>query len=539
MISGVTLTTIPKVFSTATVTPLSQVTYALTDYDFTATLLDKIPANGYIGLNFPSTITLKTLSVTAASFGVAANCFISTTGNSINITSCITADVTNLSITFTISGINNPPSLEPTTSFSIFTYGPLGQVNNLTSGLTLTVTIPATSTIFSLTSFSSTVHSFTDYTLTVTLAVPHQANDYFLLKIPSSMAFSALPSCNALAGVASAGCLILNGSLRVTLGGIPTGPVQVNISAIRNYDIAETSVSFNVTFYSSTNFQMETTPNSSIIYTAATLSQCSVSNNDQIALNEASNITLTITTPFSIHSSFLVNGTSLKIVLPAELTLIANSSCNSGLGACAVSNGSAIVSNVGLGLSSATVTLFNIQLASFNVSSSSFSVSFLYSGLNVANLSTGIVVTAYCNSPCQRCVSTKSACATCLPSPNLAIYLYTSNSTCLANCPNTFFPNISICSTCVPPCLWCYDSANCTKCMNNTWLMGNSCLTTCPPTYYNDSTGVCLPCTTPCGNCTTLSNCSSCIVGFFTSFSCVNASSCPPATYGNTTTRIC
>jgi hypothetical protein len=239
-----------------TVTPGSFITFALTTYTFTATLSDFIPASGYISIGFPSTITFSSLALASASFGTGT-CQINIVNVTIvNINNCFGADMTSLNMSLTLSGILNPPSLQPTTSFSFATYGPLGQVNYISTGLSVTMQTPATSIAFSISPLSFVVHALTKYSLGFTFAVPHSANDYFDLSIPSSMAFSASPTCAQVSGFAGISCATVNTtSIRITITASPLLVSAMSIQNIRNYDIA-TSLSYSVTIYNSLGFAM-------------------------------------------------------------------------------------------------------------------------------------------------------------------------------------------------------------------------------------------------------------------------------------------
>ena len=72
--------------------------------------------------------------------------------------------------------------------------------------MTVTMTTPATTTTFTVTPDSNIVHEMTTYVLTFTLAVPHSANDYFFLNVPSTMEIDAGLSCAANSGISSASC---------------------------------------------------------------------------------------------------------------------------------------------------------------------------------------------------------------------------------------------------------------------------------------------------------------------------------------------
>jgi len=91
------------------IVPSSLFTYATTSYIFSINLVDRILADGYISITFPPTITLTTVSIVTASFNTAS-CLVAASGNRVNLTSCFSADLAALGISFTLSGIINPPS---------------------------------------------------------------------------------------------------------------------------------------------------------------------------------------------------------------------------------------------------------------------------------------------------------------------------------------------------------------------------------------------------------------------------------------------
>jgi hypothetical protein len=539
VISGVTMTSTSNAITVASITSTSLITYALTTYTIFAVLPDPIPASGYIKVDFPSTITFGTVAISSASF-TTTSCTVPTlVGTTVTINACFSADMTNANISIVLSGIYNPPSLQPTTTFSIKTYGPIGIVDSIISGLLVTMTTPATTSSFTIAPLNDMVHTFTQYNLALTFAVPHQNGDYFVMKIPASMAYSASPTCVPISGIVSVSCILLNlTAIKVNLGAVPSASAQISISNIRNYDVA-TSQSFQLFFYNSGNYDMEATGTASTTYSTMAISTFSVNNNDQIALYESSNLTVTLSTPFSMDSSFLANQTSLALTPPTGFSVNSNTTCTASIGTCLVANGSISVSGVGLTVTNLITTIKKITLPYFSPTSSSFTIVYGYAGSQVATVSAGVTVSVFCTSPCERCVSTAAACASCLPSPNTAIYLYTVNSSCLNSCPNGYYANSTLCVICSPPCLYCKDAVNCTKCTATTYLYGMACLTTCPPTFFGNSSNICDSCVPPCFNCTSATACTSCALDFLSNSSCVPASSCPAGTYGDTGSKTC
>jgi hypothetical protein len=170
--SGMTMTSTSNPITIASITPTSLVTYALTTYTIFAVLPDPIPTGGSIKIDFPSTVTFGTVAISSASFSTTA-CSVVLSSPTVNINSCFSADMTNANISIVLSGIYNPPSTQPTTTFAIKTYGPIGMVDSISSGLIVTMTTPATSTSFTISPLNDRVHTPTQYNLAIGFAVPH------------------------------------------------------------------------------------------------------------------------------------------------------------------------------------------------------------------------------------------------------------------------------------------------------------------------------------------------------------------------------
>ena len=119
----------PKTLTTGLVTPSSYINYAITFYKIDITLLDPIPAGGSIIIIFPSTVVPQSASLVAASFGISS-CMPSLGSNTINITNCFSASMTNLALSVNFSNIQNPPSFRPTDTLKFYTRGPQNNLIN-------------------------------------------------------------------------------------------------------------------------------------------------------------------------------------------------------------------------------------------------------------------------------------------------------------------------------------------------------------------------------------------------------------------------
>ena len=280
--SGMTFTAVANQIPPANVyiTPSSTYTYANANYIFTVTLVDNILAGGTIGITFPSAFTFATVALASASFPTGS-CSLGVSGKNVNLTGCFSNDYAPLTITLTLSGIINPPSLEPTSSFAIKTYGPLGMINTVTTGLTVTMTSASTSTAFTITPHVLTVHAVTAYSLSFTFLTPHSANDYLLLTIPASMQISASPSCAPISGIGLVSCSIYNSTTaKMVMSLPPSASIAFTFTSLQNYDISSTVISFQCYVYSANGYLMEITPISTATYSPDVIATYSVASNN-------------------------------------------------------------------------------------------------------------------------------------------------------------------------------------------------------------------------------------------------------------------
>lgn len=123
-----------------------------------------------------------------------------------------------------------------------------------------------------------------------------------------------------------------------------------------------------------------------------------------------------------------------------------------------------------------------------------------------------------CSAICLTCVGTIDTCTACA-SP--AVYY---NGSCQSSCPpgGSLAPYLGICTPCSSNCVTCLNAINnCTSCSLNSsfpFLVNNTCISTCPDYYYNQSsTGSCFSCVSAninCKNCSSISTCYSCDTAF-------------------------
>lgn len=121
-----------------------------------------------------------------------------------------------------------------------------------------------------------------------------------------------------------------------------------------------------------------------------------------------------------------------------------------------------------------------------------------------------------CVSPCLTC-SNFSFCLSCIVGSNLY------NGSCINSCPPGYYILNQICSLCLSPCLSCVNLAtNCLSCVTGlnpmVYFINNQCVigTLCPSgTYPNSTQGLCITCTNPCNTCVDNSFCLTCVNNYY------------------------
>ena len=547
MTAGPTVTFTANEVTTASITPQSTTIASSTSYQFSITNKDPIPIGGYFTLTFPSTVTCgsSSLTVNVLSSSLDGTCSALCSSNVVTFSSCmqLTAKTNTTPIALSISPVTNPSSFAPSNYFTFFSYDINGRmINYLNSSVasfrvTMDTMAPLTATI---TPTSFVVNQPNMYTFVVVFTATHVTGDYLTIVFPSSMSPPSTPSCTSVSGLTAAACSIVSGNIKVIMtfgGGFPSNKtVSFNISSVTNGQLAQSN-DFSIQSSDTNNFAMET-GTSSVTYTPATITTVSVNNNNNIVVLNKSNVTLTVSTPFTLQSSYLASNTQLIITIPPDFTI--GSTCSSTLGTCSPANSTAYtITGIGLTVSSVVITLTNITLPYFSSTSSSFSLSYQYGSTLVAQANSGITVSVYCTPPCMQCSTSKTACLSCLPNPpttNTFIYYDASTLTCLDSCPSTgyFINTNNDCLACNVSCKTCVSSTNCSSCKATFALSNFVCVSSCPTKQYNNS-GFCTDCPAPCDTCQNATYCLTCLTGNFFNGTC--PASCPTGYYS--ASQIC
>ena len=118
-----------------------------------------------------------------------------------------------------------------------------------------------------------------------------------------------------------------------------------------------------------------------------------------------------------------------------------------------------------------------------------------------------------CSTNCQNCTS-YSTCVSCSSGYNLV------NGYCTQNCPQGTYSSSSGCSNCETGCTSCQSLAHCTSCLSGLYLSYSAtynittCVSTCPTTYFADSSGWCFKCPSACVFCNNATSCTQCKSGY-------------------------
>ena len=152
-----------------------------------------------------------------------------------------------------------------------------------------------------------------------------------------------------------------------------------------------------------------------LIYTKTNFTSASINYDDDIALGEGSNITITLSNSFSLYSSFYPSLTTLLVTIPSGFT-ISDACTATGGGTCSkVTPAMYRVANVGLSLTNFSITMENLIPNYFDNVSDTFKVVYLYDSDNVSVLDSGLTLSVFCDPPCQRCNGSPTNCESCLP----------------------------------------------------------------------------------------------------------------------------
>ncbi|CDW89223.1 UNKNOWN [Stylonychia lemnae] len=264
---GLILNYIPNKIYSATLTH-NLVQAGTTDtYTFKFKITNNILQRGFLQLVFPSPWTsapqtilsmtgVNIYGATKSGFSVQTPITQTVTYSSLFDLSGVTADATKF-ITLTITGINNPSSIQTTGSFSITTLDDaMQEIDQITTGLTIAITQPGLLTIDSFTVNDKTVDAFTLIQFTITPSAKYTSGGYIEVTCPAAyMSTSTTVSCVGILGtLGSSTCTRLNSqTIRFTRNlssGLLVSFFQISFSVgnFRNYLGVVTNTPFTISF---------------------------------------------------------------------------------------------------------------------------------------------------------------------------------------------------------------------------------------------------------------------------------------------------
>lgn len=181
-----------------TIIPSTLSTGVQTTYAFQFTITQRILINSYIEIVFPSEITIPDTTYSAGTcqtvIGLSGGISCSfTTSQTVRLSNGFnTGNFLSGILQFTISGIVNPRSMKPTTSFNIYIYDASGYGQYaITTGLITTMTTPSDFRSISISSGSVNNGATTNYTFSITLSNVIVNGDYIRVTIPSEIGLTS------------------------------------------------------------------------------------------------------------------------------------------------------------------------------------------------------------------------------------------------------------------------------------------------------------------------------------------------------------
>ena len=482
--------------STISVVPSSYLVSTVSTYVFTFQNQNRLFAQGAIFIQLPPTITIPIISNTQNSFvalsSLSSSATIAVTSTDITITNAVTSDLAaGSTISFSFQGLQNPETLQPTTSFTIITKTSDGYlIDGISSGVIVTMTSVPTFYHIQITPTSYNNYETTTYRFAITVRNPHYTGDYLEITFPLDIQFPNIPTCNPVSNLLAftTVCVKSGQNLVVTPNFSPsTLPVQTvfifDVPSCTNPLSLEPFSSFQIASYSSTNYKREETLTGLVFTTVAnTISTISASPLDYVP-GETTSYTINFQPIVPIPST----GT-IGVRIPPEIQVSSSPTCvfNQGvLGAsasCSYSSGTRMltINSGGPFSSSINFTITGLTNPSSGTSSTFEVYTYTSSGYIIDQKVNSLIYQFPCSSSCRTCLSSSASnCTSCFSSPaSTKNYLY--YGTCVTACPADAPPDSSnVCTPCGTGCLTC-DSVTgaCTSCSNGYELVNGQCTQT-------------------------------------------------------------
>ena len=173
-------------------------------YNISFTTQHNVVQNGYVTIDFPSTITIEDTSAAVAGCQAGINTGGTTTAAACTVTSSqvvvtdlFTSGAATGSIIVLVPGVRNARSLSTSSSFTVTTSDSSGNnIDTLSSGFTIAMTSVSDLQVVTVTNTNSTaLNGFFDiYQVVVTAQTPTVNGDVLLVQFPTAFTFPTLSS---------------------------------------------------------------------------------------------------------------------------------------------------------------------------------------------------------------------------------------------------------------------------------------------------------------------------------------------------------
>ncbi|OMJ81170.1 hypothetical protein SteCoe_18439 [Stentor coeruleus] len=474
--------------------PGSYTTGDICKYTFTLTITNIISTGGSIYIQFPQELSLIIDSFSPIS-GFPNYPTISSTSVSININNAFMTGSFTGKLEFLVSSVRNTLTLKPSSSFIIQTLVDDYLIDSVNSGLIVTMNKMHSFVTAVATAQNPVVLGESFYTFDIIPYNPIPTGGILIVHPPDGIILANSISCTV-TGVKSYSCEVSGNELKVTLTDTNsiTGSFQLVAGTIKN------PVSTKTTYFTlSSNdgtYGIDSNQCSVTMTSLATMNSCSLS---------LSNAYISEYSIYTIQYSLLSSPASFEIMTTSDLS---SSTCslNSISTSCIFTSILTITGDFGL---IGTLTLSSVLNPSQTNTYTIIIKTLTLDGYYIETSS--ILYNIICRTPCLTCSGSSSTCLSC---DSNSLYPYLWDSTCHANCQDSYFPTSDKkCLPCTQPCLSCeYSSSNCTSCTTG-YFYNNKCYEQCPSGSFNDG-DKCSDCKTHCETCQNKDLCSACFAPY-------------------------
>jgi hypothetical protein len=551
---------------------------ATVTYYFSFMVQNPIPVGGFVVVYFPTTIVFDLGTANGNCNLMVNSSGTTTTPCTASLSSSYIFNFTNpfpsipatigTNLTFSIlSAATNPPTTQPISPFSVFTYFSDGSsIASATNASSYSnITIPSSFTSNTISKVSNKNGEYTSFTVTLAQIANLEASAIILVVFPSSLLPQASSQCS----------MTYSGSNSTAACGFTSGTNTFKV--INSAGVIIGGTTFSVTFTNVRNalsfapiygFQVTTKTALNLYFYSSSMSTNNISNTIPTQFSALTyqyspqqlSTSISLQVNFQLSQYTLMPG-SLQISIDSYFT-VSNLSCtsfNDFLATCSyvTSNTLRITGTFNNSVMGFTVSGFSSPATPPSTVTYTTFASFDPSGAKIDESLNNITFSLGCTLPCQTCsTGNTSSCLSCYSNTatTSSIYFYATNSNCYTTCPATTYNNNAsspfICSTCDSNCYTCFGSGTfCTKCKPNSTYpflnITNSsqvCIAQCVSGMYG-STAIdpptCVACSSPCNTCNSTA-CLSCMTGYYFLNGTICTTNCTPlVTIANTLTNIC